>query len=213
MEAPLIGISRHRIMVDGKGITTLVAFHNCPLRCRYCLNAQCLEPDGVLRTITPEQLLEETRLDDLYFQATGGGITFGGGEPLLRSTFIKAFCQIAPPEWNIAVETSLNVERSHLERLLPFISQYIIDVKDMNPTIYHAYTRKDNVQTLENLRWLVEQNVADRVKIRLPEIPDYNTPADVDRSQKTLEAMGFHDFERFTYLKEVRGKKGVRSKG
>ena len=200
MEAPLIGISRHRIMVDGKGITTLVAFHDCPLRCRYCLNGQCLEPDGIQRAITPEQLLEETRIDDLYFQATGGGITFGGGEPLLRSTFIEAFCRIAPPEWNIAVESSLNVTQTHLRRLLPFISQYIVDVKDMNPTIYHDYTTKNNTRTIANLRLLVSQSMADRVKIRLPEIPSYNTPADVDESQKTLEAMGFHDFERFTYI-------------
>lgn len=204
MKAPLIGISRHRIMVDGKGITTLVAFHDCPLRCRYCLNRQCLEPNGILRTITPEQLLEETRIDDLYFQATGGGITFGGGEPLLRSRFIEAFCRIAPPEWNIAVESSLNVTQIHLQRLLPFINQYIIDVKDMNPTIYQNYTTKNNTRSIANLHWLVSQGMADKVKIRLPEIPEYNTPSDVDESQKTLEAMGYHDFERFTYLTEVK---------
>ncbi|MBR4389640.1 MAG: radical SAM protein [Prevotella sp.] len=203
MEAPLIGISRHRIMVDGKGITTLVAFHGCPLRCRYCLNRQCLEPDGVLRTITPEQLLEETRIDDLYFQATGGGITFGGGEPLLRSAFIEAFCHIAPTEWNIAVETSLNVDGRHLRQVFPFVKQYIIDVKDMNPTIYRTYTGKDNVRTIKNLQWLVEQDMADRICVRLPEIPDYNTSADVDKSQEKLEAMGLHDFERFTYIKDV----------
>lgn len=204
MKAPLIGISRHRIMVDGKGITTLVAFHDCPLRCRYCLNRQCLDPNGILRTITPEQLLEETRIDDLYFQATGGGITFGGGEPLLRSRFIEAFCRIAPPEWNIAVESSLNVTQIHLQRLLPFINQYIIDVKDMNPTIYRNYTTKNNARSIANLHWLVSQGMADKVKIRLPEIPEYNTPSDVDESQKTLEAMGYHDFERFTYLTGVK---------
>ena len=204
MKAPLIGISRHRIMVDGKGITTLVAFHDCPLRCRYCLNRQCLDPNGILRTMTPEQLLEETRIDDLYFQATGGGITFGGGEPLLRSRFIEAFCRIAPPEWNIAVESSLNVTQIHLQRLLPFINQYIIDVKDMNPTIYRNYTTKNNARSIANLHWLVSQGMADKVKIRLPEIPEYNTPSDVDESQKTLEAMGYHDFERFTYLTGVK---------
>ena len=124
VEAPLIGMSRHRIRVDGQGVTTLVAFHGCPLRCRYCLNAQCLKPEGVWRTVTPQQLLDETLLDDLYFQATGGGITFGGGEPLLRSLFIEAFALLAPKEWNIAVETSLNVDRHHLLRLRPYIAQY-----------------------------------------------------------------------------------------
>ncbi|MBF1451819.1 4Fe-4S cluster-binding domain-containing protein, partial [Prevotella pallens] len=53
VKAPIIGIDRHRLTTDGEGVTTLVAFHGCPLHCKYCLNPQCLSPDGVLRTITP----------------------------------------------------------------------------------------------------------------------------------------------------------------
>ena len=44
---PLIGIARHRLTIDGEGVTTLVAFHGCPLRCKYCLNPTSLQPDGV----------------------------------------------------------------------------------------------------------------------------------------------------------------------
>ena len=44
--APLIGISRLRIRTDGHGVTTLVAFHGCPLRCKYCLNPQGLSDDA-----------------------------------------------------------------------------------------------------------------------------------------------------------------------
>ncbi|MCB6973223.1 carboxypeptidase-like regulatory domain-containing protein [Butyricimonas sp. DFI.6.44] len=36
----VIGIERHRLQTDGEGVSTLVAFHGCPLRCRYCLNPQ-----------------------------------------------------------------------------------------------------------------------------------------------------------------------------
>ena len=35
---PIFAISRHRIATDGKGVTTLVAMHGCPLSCRYCIN-------------------------------------------------------------------------------------------------------------------------------------------------------------------------------
>jgi len=45
--AVLVGLSRHRINVDGAGVTTLVAFHGCPLDCKYCLNPQALSPEGV----------------------------------------------------------------------------------------------------------------------------------------------------------------------
>ena len=52
----LIGLSRHRIGVDGTGVTTLVAFHGCPLRCKYCLNPQALSLRGVWKRLTPEEL-------------------------------------------------------------------------------------------------------------------------------------------------------------
>lgn len=45
--APIIAISRHRFLVDGEGVTTLVAFHGCPLYCKYCLNPQCNTPKGI----------------------------------------------------------------------------------------------------------------------------------------------------------------------
>ena len=74
--APLIGISRHRLTTDGEGVTTLVAFHGCPLRCKYCLNPQSLHSEGIWKHYDCMQLYEEVRLDELYFLATHGGITF-----------------------------------------------------------------------------------------------------------------------------------------
>ena len=72
----LIGLSKHRIDVDGEGVTTLVAFHGCPLRCQYCLNPKALSPNGVWKRYTPEELYNHVKQDDLYFRATGGGVTF-----------------------------------------------------------------------------------------------------------------------------------------
>lgn len=80
---PFIGVSRHRMATDGNGVTTLAAFHGCRLGCSYCLNPQCRADDSPCLWHSPETLYEEVRADELYFLATGGGITFGGGEPLL----------------------------------------------------------------------------------------------------------------------------------
>lgn len=91
---PLIGIARHRLTIDGEGVTTLVAFHGCPLRCKYCLNPTSLQPDGVWESYDCNQLYEEVRKDELYFLASCGGVTFGGGEPLLQSEFIRQFRQL-----------------------------------------------------------------------------------------------------------------------
>lgn len=199
--APLIGMGRHRLSVDGKGVTTLVAFHGCTLYCRYCLNSSCLVPEGVWREVTTEELLDEVRIDDLYFQATGGGVTFGGGEPCLRSLFIEEFAGMMPAEWNITIETCLNVERKHVERLLPIVSQWIIDIKDTNPDIYLAYTGKDIARALGNLQWLLgHDGMGEKVLVRLPHIPDFNTKADIDKSRQMLMQLGVKEFDEFRYI-------------
>lgn len=198
--APFIAINRHRLTTDGEGVTTLVAFHGCPLHCEYCLNAQCLQADGVWCRLTPGELYSEVEIDDLYFVATGGGICFGGGEPLLRSDFIKAFAEIMNPEWKLTIETSLNVPFENVKAIASLVQMWYVDIKDMNPDIYKAYGCKENKQVVSNLQWLATNGYADKVIIRLPLIPEYNTDEDRLRSQQQLEKMGFTNFDKFNYI-------------
>ena len=198
--APFIAINRHRLTTDGEGVTTLVGFHGCPLHCQYCLNAQCLQADGVWCRLTPGELYSEVEIDDLYFVATGGGICFGGGEPLLRSDFIKAFAEIMNPEWKLTIETSLNVPLENVKAIASLVQMWYVDIKDMNPDIYKAYGCKDNKQVISNLQWLAANGYADKVIIRLPLIPEYNTDEDRQQSQQQLEEMGFTNFDKFNYI-------------
>ena len=198
--APLIAINRHRLTTDGDGVTTLVGFHGCPLHCEYCLNAQCLQADGVWCRLTPGELYSEVEIDDLYFVATGGGICFGGGEPLLRSDFIKAFAEIMNPEWKLTIETSLNVPLENVKAIASLVQMWYVDIKDMNPDIYKAYGCKENKQVVSNLQWLAANGYADKVIIRLPLIPEYNTDEDRQQSQLQLEKMGFTNFDKFNYI-------------
>jgi pyruvate formate lyase activating enzyme len=199
-EAPLIGICRHRLMVDGAGVTTLVAFHGCLLHCKYCLNSQCLSPDGVWRVMTAADIMAKLQKDDLYFRATGGGVCFGGGEPLLRSDMLVELSRQMPHEWAVTIETSLNVPLQRVEAVAPFVSQWIIDIKDMNPDIYQSYTGIGNLRVRENLLWLAAHVDKERILIRLPLIPRYNTPTDVADSRRQLEALGFTHFDEFEYI-------------
>lgn len=198
--APFIAINRHRLTTDGEGVTTLVGFHGCPLHCQYCLNAQCLQADGVWCRLTPGELYSEVEIDDLYFVATGGGICFGGGEPLLRSEFIKAFAEIMNPEWKLTIETSLNVPLKNVKAIASLVQMWYVDIKDMNPDIYKAYGCKENKQVISNLQWLAANGYADKVIIRLPLIPEYNTDEDRQQSQQQLEKMGFTNFDKFNYI-------------
>ena len=198
--APFIAINRHRLTTDGEGVTTLVGFHGCPLHCEYCLNAQCLQADGVWCRLTPGELYSEVEIDDLYFVATGGGICFGGGESLLRSDFIKAFAEIMNPEWKLTIETSLNVPLEKVKAIASLVQMWYVDIKDMNPDIYKAYGCKENKQVVSNLQWVAANGYADKVIIRLPLIPEYNTDEDRQQSQQQLEKMGFTNFDKFNYI-------------
>lgn len=202
-EAPFIGIVRHRIQTDGKGVSTLAAFHGCPLHCRYCLNPQC-QREGVWRTFTPESLYEEVKIDQLYFLATGGGITFGGGEPSMYPDFIVRFREICGPEWNLTLETSLNVPADNIRRLSSVVNQFIIDIKETNDEIYRHYTGLSNRRALDNLQELLQEGRGDDLIVRLPLIEGYNTQEDIERSAEKLRAMGVEHFDFFAYRTDIR---------
>lgn len=197
--AKIIGISRHRLSTDGDGVTTLVAFHDCPLQCRYCLNPQSLGDGGRFREYSPEELYAETRIDELYFIATNGGVTFGGGEPCLRPQFIRDFRELCGQGWRLNLETSLCVPTANIEALLSVVNTLIIDIKDMNPDIYRSYTGQSNDLVLDNLRLIADSGRQHDCIVRIPLIPEYNTDADREKSRKALEALGFTRFDLFTY--------------
>lgn len=199
LQAKVIGIARHRLTTDGDGVTTLVAFHGCPLRCRYCLNPHCLGDAARFPEYSPEGLYEKTRVDELYFIATNGGVTFGGGEPCDRPQFICEFRRLCGPAWRINLETSLNVPSANIAALLPAVNALIIDLKDMNSEIYRKYTGQPNDLVIANLRLIAEAGRQDDCLIRIPLIPDFNTDADRHASQAALQALGFNNFDLFTY--------------
>ena len=196
---PLLALSRLRMGTDGKGVTTLAAGAGCPLSCRYCINRRLLK-EAPQKSVTAEELLESVRIDDLYFRATGGGVTFGGGESLLHAEFICRFRALCPPEWRIAAETSLAVPREHLLAAISGVDEFIVDCKDMDPDIYRRYTGGDVRLMKENLEFLLASCGAERLLVRVPYIPDFNTAEDQARSAEALRKMGIMRLELFEYV-------------
>ncbi len=199
-----IGVSRHRIGTDGVGVTTLVGGFGCPLDCKYCLNPQC-KRNGCKKSYTAAELYEKIKPDSLYFTATGGGVTFGGGEPLLQAEFIKEFIlytRSMGEQWRFSLETSLAVPIDELMLVDGLLDEYIVDVKDMSPKIYRAYTGQENAFLKKNLVYL--SYAPSRATVRLPLIPEYNSAEDNHHSEAELRAMGFTKFQRFTYITDIK---------
>ena len=201
--AKFIGFRRHCLATDGEGVTTLAAFWGCSLYCQYCLNPHSLREGTRREALTPQQLYDKVKIDNLYFLATNGGVTFGGGEPLLQVPFMREFREICGREWRLYVETSLNVPWSLVEATTDVIDGYIADIKDTDPDIYKRYTTRENLQVMDNLCRLIEMVGTERVLVRVPLIPGFNTEDDRARSKERLRAMGVTRFDELTYKTEI----------
>lgn len=196
--ANILMIDRLRMGTDGDGITTLVGFYGCPLNCKYCINNKCHASDSK-SAITSVDLYNRVKIDQLYFKATGGGLTFGGGEPLLNAKFIEEVLNYGAKDWQTTIETSLNVPIEKWKCLIEYVDEYIVDVKDMNPSIYKLYTGSNNEIVINNLKELQQCGFSDRVLLRLPLIHEYNDEDDILRNRHKLVEMGFSRFNEFKY--------------
>lgn len=199
-KAEIMGINRHRMGTDGKGISTLITFYGCHLNCKYCLNPQCKSENIPCTYIEPKDLVSLLMVDDIYFQSTGGGIVFGGGEPLLNAEYIKEVCDLVPLQWKIRIETSLNVKWDKIELLIPYIDQWIIDIKDSNNEIYKNYTSVDNLKVYDNVLRLSHKTGKEKLLIRIPKIPNYNTEKDIQESVKLYSNLGNIDVFNYKIL-------------
>ena len=191
-------IIRHRINTDGNGITTLVALPNCPLSCKYCLNARALK-ENIFYQCSKEDLLELLLQDACYMISTGGGVCFGGGEPLLQYKSIIEFSKIKPEWMKITVETSLQVPKEFIIELIPYIDYWIIDIKTLNSELYKKYTTGNIDQMLENLNILAKE-VPEKCKIRIPIIPNYKSKDIALNEEEKIKKLGFSNIEVFNYI-------------
>jgi len=210
--APIFGISRLRMGTDGPGITTLVTFMGCPLQCKYCLNDFCHKPvfeangktpsKGV-SVITPQDLYDKVKIDNLYFGMTGGGICFGGGEPALKWRFIRSFRKICGPEWKITLETCLHYNEYIIKELSKIVDLWIVDIKSMEPIIFEEYTGVKVAHLFNRLKFLRDIVGEEKVVIKIPFIPEYKDEHSVKWELSKIKAMEFTHIEQIEYIKRL----------
>ncbi len=192
-------ICRLRVNTDGEGVRTLIAAAGCPLRCRYCINPHTWNGKGRVRLLSAKELYDEIRLDQLYFISTGGGVTFGGGEPLLYASDIAGFRELCGDEYTLYAETSLAVPWEAVSTAASCIDRFYVDIKAMEPDQYRLYTGGDLTLAIDNLRRLLEISDPDHIVVRIPRIPGLTSAADQQRSKEKLEGMGVQHFQLFSY--------------
>lgn len=207
--ARIFNIQRYSLN-DGQGIRTVVFFKGCPHTCPWCANpesmspkietvrreskclhcATCLQdaeecPSGawehIGRDVTLESLEREVLKDDVFFRASGGGVTLSGGEVLMQAEFATRFLQRLK-QWGIrtAIETAGDTSPRRLLPLAQACDEVLFDLKIMDCAQARQVLSMNQPRVLENFRLLVTEGI--KVIPRLPLIPGYTlNPENVAR--------------------------------
>lgn len=137
---------------------------------------------------------------DEFIESSTKDIIKVSGEPLLNAEYIKEVCDLVPLQWKIRIETSLNVKWDKIELLLPYIDQWIIDIKDSNTEIYKNYTGVDNLKVYDNVLRLSHKTDKEKLLIRIPKIPNYNTEKNIQESVNLYSNLGNIDVFKYRIL-------------
>ena len=129
-------------------------------------------PQGALelvgKKITVDDLVKELLKDRVFYQTSGGGVTFSGGEPLWQSGFIAQVARKLKAEGiHTILDTAGSVGWCRFEEVLPFIDLVLYDIKAVDNDLHRQLTGQDNDLILMNARLLAEKNVPMRVRLVL----------------------------------------------
>ena len=141
------------------------------------------------KSYSAEELHQIILADRDYYLATGGGVTFSGGECMLYPDFLAELAQKCVGSGiRVAIDTAGNVAWSHFERILPFADCFLYDIKALDPQLHRAGTGADNALILANLEKLLHTGKS--VIIRTPVIPGYNDGEELERIRRYCAARG-----------------------
>lgn len=175
---------------DGPGVRLSVFLKGCPLKCWWCHNPEGinnkpetvakenrignrilskeLETVGVFYTVA--ELWAEIEKELLFFDDSGGGVTFSGGEPLVQVEFLAEILQqIKNMDVHAALDTSGFAPYSSFQKIIDLLDLILFDLKLINDQEHQTYTGVSNKTILENLKQLDASTTP--IIIRFPVVP------------------------------------------
>ncbi|MBD3305326.1 glycyl-radical enzyme activating protein [candidate division KSB3 bacterium] len=181
---------QHYAVHDGPGIRVTVFLKGCPLRCWWCHNpeSQRQEPETLMPNIaqdmatseaeprvigqamTVADVMQEIEKDVIFFDESGGGVTFSGGEPLMQPEFLRCLLERChDQDLHTALDTSGYAPPAIVDSLLEHVDLVLYDLKLVDDTLHQRYTGVSNRLILDNLRRISAQGKP--LWIRFPVIP------------------------------------------
>ncbi|MBR2264501.1 MAG: glycyl-radical enzyme activating protein [Firmicutes bacterium] len=187
---------------DGPGIRTIAFLKGCPLRCQWCCNPESQEyaiqtmrlkdrkPKIVGQDVTVREVMEEVEKDRVYYRRSGGGLTLSGGECLMQPDFAAGLLRAAKETGiNTAIESTGFAPFETIQKLLPYLDYYLMDIKHTDSAKHKQYTGQPNERILENAFRIASSSSVELI-IRVPVVAPFNGTeaeiASIARFAKTL---------------------------
>jgi pyruvate formate lyase activating enzyme len=124
--------------------------------------------------MSAEEVLTEVRKDHVFYEQSGGGVSFSGGESLDQIDFILECLNLCKSNrFHTAVDTSGDADFSRFESLFPLTDLFLYDIKCANEELHKKGTGISNTRILENLSKMLKTH-PEKVWIRVPVIPGFN---------------------------------------
>lgn len=182
---------------DGPGIRTSIFFKGCPLSCWWChnpescaigiqnLNFEFKGKTTIGWESTAEELLVEVEKDRVFFDESGGGVTFTGGEPMMQASFLKETAELfKSKELHLTLDTTGYIGTEKFKEVAPLMDLVLFDLKHMNEKAHFEFTGVSNKPIMRNLDYLVASGK--EVHIRYPMMPGLN-----DEEKNLIEMMQY----------------------
>ncbi len=166
-----------------------------PKACTFCGKCENFCPAGVReivgREYTVKELTKELMKDQMFYEESGGGVTFSGGEVMsMDMDFILAMAkELKRQDVTLTIDTCGYVPYERFEKILPYVNTFLYDVKVMDPELHKKYMGTDNKLILENLVRLSQDGA--RIYIRIPTIKEVN--GNEENMKETIAFLKQHD--------------------
>ncbi len=202
---------QHFSVGDGEGIRTTVFLKGCNLRCPWCHNPENLTSDPVClnyknlgktetvgKMVSAEEIMPELLEDSDFYETSGGGVTFSGGEPMLQANEIfNLASSLKNNGVRVLIDTAGCVPYDLFKITNPIVDGYLFDFKTADGEKYKSIGGNlDLVKS--NIMSLMSDGIP--FSIRIPLIPGFNTDTDSVRDMcKSLYEMGIKSVDLIPY--------------
>ena len=150
---------------------------------------------------TVNEILKTVLKDKAFYAASGGGVTFSGGECMLQIDVLEELLRKCRENGiHTAIDTAGHVPYELFERILPYTDLFLYDVKCYDSDLHKKYTGVGNELILDNLKKLLATKIP--VWVRIPVIPSVNDTAEemkvihefltASGSAKKVELLPYH---------------------